>query len=196
MLTPRNYLSYSSLHLLETDEKEWIQKYLYGKERRINQGQAYGKQLSEGLENGELTGDPALDLVATMIPAFECRDLPITLEMKDGKEKIPIMIKMDTFKKDLSAFKEYKTGQILNPKSADDQITFYATGCFLKTGKIPKDIEWVGIQTKMQLDGKLRATGDIIRRPVTRNMTDCLKMMLRIKKAWARIKILTAQEWL
>lgn len=196
MLTPKNYLSWSQLNLFETDPERYKRKYLQGEEQRINQGQAYGKLLSKGLEDGEFTGDPALDMVIEKIPALEINEMSVETEYKTGKEVIPLFALLDTAKKDLSAFKEYKTGQILCQKSAFDQITFYATVIELKTGQIPKDIEWVGIQTKRRLGGKLEATGEVIRHKEVRNMMDCVKMRIRIKKAWVGIQKLTSQEWL
>ena len=63
MLTPRKYLSWSSMDLLERDEEKWKQVYLFGEQKRINRGMAFGTQMAEGLENGEATGDPVLDLI-------------------------------------------------------------------------------------------------------------------------------------
>jgi hypothetical protein len=199
MLTPKPYLSWSQLNLFESSPERYKNLYIFGEKLPINRGMAYGKQLAEGLEKEEMTGDPALDLVSNQIPAFEQREMRVEVDMKNGKEIIPLLIVMDTAKKDLTAFKEYKTAQTRWTKKQVDesgQITFYATAIWLKTGKIPQDIELVGIQTKKQLDGKIEATGEVYRIPTSRNIGDCLKMMVRIKKAWAGIQKLTAQEWL
>jgi hypothetical protein len=196
MLTPQNYLSWSQLNLFETNPEMYKRKYLYGEQQRINSGQAYGKLLSKGLEDEEFTGDPALDMVMEKIPVVESREFKLETEYKTGKEIIPLLAFLDTAQNDLSAFKEYKTGQVLNQASAFGQITFYATLIKLKTGKLPKDIEWVGIQTKKRPDGKIEATGEVLVRKQAINEMDCIKMMVRIKKAWAGIQKLTAEEWL
>ena len=224
-MTPRPYLSWSSMDLLERDEKKWIQVYLYGEKNMINRGMAYGKQMADGLENDEATGDTILDLVIAKLPKFEIMDKILTDEkgkeieyfdrtsgkmilvkvpvLKCGKEKIPIIVKCDTMKVDMSAFKEYKTGQEpWSKKKVDDsgQITFYATGGFLKTGKIASDIELVHIQTAKQgdgqLDARIGATGEINRHPTRRTMGQILNMMVRMKKAWERMEKLTAEELL
>lgn len=199
MLTPRPYLSWSQLDLVERDEEGYKSKYIFGEQQRTNRGQAYGKQLAQGLENGEFTGDPALDSVMDRIPAFEEREYRVEAEMPNGKEKIPLLIVLDTAKKDLSAFKEYKTSQSgWTKKQADDsgQISFYATAIWLKTGKIPKDIELVGIETKSQPGGNIEATGRVYTIKTGRNYSDVVKMMVRMKQGWAKIKRITAKEWL
>jgi hypothetical protein len=203
MLTPRPYLSWSSMDLFERSVEQWKQVYLYGQKMRVNRGMAFGKQMAEGLEHGEATGDAVLDLLMERLPKFEIMDQAVTCELKNGKKPIPILIKPDTMKTDMTAFKEYKTGQEKWSKKRVDesgQITFYATGLFLKSGKIPTDIELVHVMTaKMgdgSLDAKLGATGDIYRHPTQRNMGQILNMMVRMKKAWEGIQKVTAEELL
>jgi hypothetical protein len=196
MLTPRNYLSWSQLNLFEKSPERYVRKYLFGEDLKTNQGQKYGKLLSEGLEKNEFTGDVALDLIIDKIPKLEEKEYRVEVEMKNGKEKIPLFIVLDTAQRDLTAFKEYKTGQILRAMDAFGQMTFYSTAIKLKTGKIPKDREWVGIQTKKRPDGRIEGTGEIYRQQIVITELDCLRMMVRIKKAWLGIQKLTAQEWL
>lgn len=203
MLTPRPYLSWSSMDLFERNIEQWRQVYLYGQKMRINRGMAFGKQMAEGLEHDEATGDSVLDLVMAKLPKFEIMDQPVECELKNGKNIIPILIKPDTMKADMTAFKEYKTGQEpWSRKRVDEsgQISFYATGLFLKTGKIPTDIELVHVQTtKMgngSLDDKIGATGAINRHPTVRSMGQILNMMVRMKKCWEKIGQITAEELL
>ena len=201
MITPRDYLSYSSMDLLERNEQKWIEQYIYGKKNRINRGMAFGKTMADSLESDEASGDILLDLVIEMIPKFEIMDQPFTAELKTGKKKIQIHCRPDTMKKDMSAFKEYKSGQgAWTQKKVDEnvQITFYATGMYLKTGKIPNDIELVHALTEKedeeQLDSKLRATGEIKRYKTIRTMSQILDMMVRMKKAQAKIEEICERE--
>lgn len=193
-------LSWTQLNLLETNEKDWIRYYIFKEKRHTNDGMEYGKKLSEALEVGGLSGDPMLDLALAQIPMFEVSELEIQTdwETKNGKNKliIPLLAQLDTCKKDMSAFKEFKTGQKLwTPKEVHEsgQITFYATIIWLATKKIPKDIEHIGIPTKRQPDGKIEATGDVYNIPTQRKMADILKMLARMKKAWLRREELKAQ---
>ena len=201
MITPRPYLSWSSMDLFERSIEKWKEVYLYGLKLRVNRGMAFGKQMAEGLEHEEATGDAVLDLLMERLPKFEIMDQPVECLLKNGKNPIPILIKPDTMKADGTAFKEYKTGQEpWTRKRVDEsgQITFYATGLFLKTGKIPTDIELVHIQTEKQLngslEGKIGATGAINRHPTARNMAQVLNMMVRMKRAWEGIQKITTEE--
>lgn len=193
-------LSWTQLKLLETNEQEWIRYYIFKEPRRTNDGMEYGKKLSEALEIGGLSGDPMLDLAIAQIPMLDISEHEIQTdwETKNGKKKItiPLLALLDTCKKDMSAFKEFKTGQKLwTPKDVHQsgQITFYATLIWLVTKKIPQDIEHIGIPTKRQPEGHLEATGEIYTIPTKREMTDIIKMLARIKKAWIRREELKAQ---
>jgi hypothetical protein len=205
MPTPRPYLSWSQFDLFKRNPEKYKEIYIYGAKNPVNRGMAYGRQMAEGLENGEATGDPVLDLLMERLPKFEIMDKAIECELKTGrgKEIIPILIKPDTLKTDMTGFKEYKTGQAeWTKKKADEsgQITFYATGLFLKTGRIPVDIELVQVMTEKAvegaLDAKIGATGVIRRFPTVRTMSQILNMMVEMKKVWAGIKSLTEQELL
>lgn len=230
MITPRAYLSWSSMDLLEHSVEKWKSLYFHGEQRRANSGMMFGRKLADGLENNEeVTGDIVLDLLIGRMPMFEIRDkviedprqkeieieeydnktgelrmvkyrLPV---LKNGKKEIPILIKPDTTKADLKAFKEVKTGQEPWTKSRFDklgQITFYAAGLYLITGQIPKDIEGVWVQTEKQPNGpvdvKIGATGEIRVFKTERTMSDILRMMVRMKKAWELIEKICEEELL
>lgn len=203
MITPRPYLSWSSMILFEKNLATWKRIYLYGEKMPVNRGMAFGRQLADALENDRLTGDPVLDMVAETLPKFEIMDQPIETVIKDGKEEIPLLAKPDTTKADFSAFKEYKTGQEPWSRHQVDewgQITFYATVMFLITKKIPHDIELVHVKTEKETPGdrysRLRATGEIFRHPTSRSMSEILNMMVRMKKCWKGIQKVTAEELL
>jgi len=214
------------MNLFENNVESWKKIYLYGGKIPVNRGMAYGRKMADGLENDEITGDAVLDLVMEQIPKFEIMDkivedkngisieiknysngknevhlLPV---LKNGKQfEVPLLAKPDTMKKDLSAFKEYKTGQEpWTRKKVDEfgQITFYATAMFIISGKIPHDIELVHIATQKEvkgcLDSKIEATGLIYRYPTKRNTSQVLNMMVRMKRAWEGMIKVTAEEML
>lgn len=189
-MTPRPYISYSQLTLWEKSPDEYVDVYLRGKKLPINRGMAFGKQLAEGLEKDESVGNPIIDLLSASLPRFEAMEHELRVDYKRGKEVIPLLCRLDTAKRNLTGFYEYKTGQTAwSKKKVDewDQITFYATAIFLATGKIPTDIELIHIFTAADENGRIEPTGDIVRYPTIRRMPQILNMMIRISKAWSGI---------
>lgn len=195
-LRPRNYLSYSQMVLVEKSPRGYLEYYIYGEEKRTSRAMAYGSKLADSLENDEETGDMLLDLMAIQLPKFELMDMPFETTI-GGPEPVPILIKPDSAKKDLSAFKEYKTGVTKwTQKKADEsgQVTFYTMGMYLITGNIPQDIELIHLPTEYDADGRPRVTGDMHRFPTQRHMSEILNMMVRARKAWKKIGELCESE--
>jgi len=216
-MTPKPYLSFSQMTLFERSPELYVEQYIYKKKQRINRNMAYGSQFAEGLESDEATGDPFLDLMAAKLPKFELMDRPVTDEkgikiyferdktnifvpvLENGKDPIPLLSLPDTAKSDYTAFKEYKTSvRRWTQKMVDEsgQIGFYTTAIWLKTGKIPQDIELVNVEVEYDPDGRLRPTGEIWRFPTKRDMTDIIKMTKRIRNAWSGIQELCQKELL
>jgi len=199
MLTPRKYLSFSQMTKFEMSPEKYVEEYIYGQKNRISRNMAYGSMLAQGLEDEEATGDPLLDLMAARLPKFELMDKPIEADLPDGKGVIHLLAKPDTAKANLTAFKEYKTSvRKWTQRMADDsgQITFYATTIWIKTKKIPQDIELVNIETSYQDDGRLTVTGNMFRYPTTRSMSDIIKMTKRMRSTWHGIQKLCEKELL
>lgn len=150
----------------------------------------YGSAFATGLELEESTGDPLLDMMMSKIPKYEIRDVAFIVNLPDGKDSIPLMIKPDSYKKDFSALIEYKTStRKWTQRDADnsDQITFYCVGFWLKTGQIPQNIELVQVQTIYDTKHALMPSGDVWRYRTKRNMQDIIKMTGRIRKIWKEI---------
>lgn len=214
MLTPRPYLSFSQMTKFEMSPEEYVRDYIYGQRFRPSKNMLYGSALATGLEDGEATGDPLLDLMAARLPKLERMDLPvedpkgfeITFRegktakvpvLKTGNGSIPILALPDTSTADYTAFKEYKTSvRKWTQKMADQsgQITFYATAIWLARGYIPKDIELVNIQTAYDEYGGMTVTGEIYAYKTERTMVDVIKMTRRMKDAWAGIGKLCERE--
>lgn len=185
--------------MFEMSPEKYAQCYIYDQKMRPTKNMDYGTLMANGLELDEATGDPLLDLMMSQIPKFELMDKPINTELKDGKEVIHILAKPDTCKKDFTAFKEYKTStRKWTQKMADDsgQISFYATAIWLKTGRIPQDIELVNVPVEYDPKGALTPTGELIRLPTKRSMVDIIKMTTRMRNAWHGIKSLSEKELL
>ena len=199
MPTPRPYISFSHISLFDMNPQKYVKQYIYGKKQRITRNMAYGSLMADGLENDESTGDPVLDMMMAKIPKFEIRDKSFEVDLKDGKSKITLLCKPDTMKADMTAFKEYKTSvRPWTQKMADEsgQVTFYATGMWLKTKKIPQDIELIDVVIEYNEDGSLIPTGEIKTFKTKRTMVDIIKMTGRIKRAWAGINKLCEKELL
>lgn len=211
--TPRQYLSWSSMDLFERNPKQWIRVYFYGEKSPTNRGMDFGKTMAEALENGDLTGDPVLDIVMERLPKFEIMDkvlqdpngdevdyfdpalgktIKVKLPVLKGKGyRIPILAKPDTMKADGTGFNEYKTGQepwTKEKANRHGQIDFYGTAFFLKNGFIPGNNKLVWVETGKTGNGapdaKIGATGGIHEFNRTITMAQALKMMVRMKKAW------------
>lgn len=200
MLTPRSYISYSSMTLFERDREAWADLYLYEKKQHETKNMRYGSKMADALELDEATGDAMLDLMVSRLPKFEIMDKPFECPLKNGKnEIITLLIKPDTAMPDLSAFKEYKTSvRKWTQKMANEsaQITFYATGIWLLKGKIPHDIELVNVPVRYQEDGSLTPTGEIHRFRTHRTLTDIIKMTARVRRNWAAMNDFCEQELL
>jgi hypothetical protein len=195
-MRPRPYLSHSSKVLWKKSPKQWIEKYLFDKAKFETKEMRFGTMMATALEDDDLTGDPLLDTVIMDIPKFEIRDKPMEGVLVIGKEKIPLLVRMDTTKEDLSAFKEYKSGKGVWTQAKvdqDPQITFYATYCYIMKKRIPEDIELVWIPTMDELDedgqktGRIIATGEIVRFPTRRSLEQIITEMADIRKVWNEI---------
>jgi hypothetical protein len=222
-MTPRPYLSLSQIVTFEKSPTAYVNQYVYGKKRGTNRGMAFGKAMATSLEEDEATGDPVLDLMISRIPKFEVMDkivqdpkngVPVEYSNPDTGRKetlmlpairikgeaIPILVKPDSARPDLSGFKEYKSGQeAWTKKEVDenDQLDFYSMGMYLVTRVVPADIELVHVETRAEEGtGRIYATGEIYRHPTTRDVAAVLKMMARAGKAWAGINALMESELL
>lgn len=187
---PEPYLNYSQMSTWESSPSSYIKIYVDGKKLGTNRGMALGTVVAEAVENDEETGDALIDLVVAGLPKFEIRDKFMWMELK-GKPPVPLRIRPDSCKADYTGLKEYKTGpkKNWNQKKVDEnvQITFYATGLYILSGKIPDDIELVHAVTGLDEQRHPRLTGEIVRYPTKRTYADILKMMARMRKNWREI---------
>lgn len=183
--------------LWEKSPQLYKESYLEGKKFGTNRGQALGKEIAEALETGVETGDVVKDLTIAQIPSYEIRDKEIRMTLGKGKDEVPLLIKPDSCKADYSAFLEIKTGLEGNWSQSkvnkDDQITFYTTGFYVLTKKIPA-AELIHAPTKQDEIGRPSLVGEIKRYPTTRTLLDIMKMQVRMKKAWREIGMMVESE--
>lgn len=201
MIRPRPYLSYSQLKLWESKggPDKYRDQYLFGKQGFTNRGQALGSQIANSLESGQETGDLQKDLIVAQFPKYDLMDKEIMVDLKDGKEVIPLLLKPDSCKSDHSAFYEYKTGKAGSWSQAkvdkDDQLTFYATGLYIITKKIPQ-LELIHAETEKDDIGKPVLNGSIKSFPSRRGQGQIASMIKRIKTAWKEIGEMCEREML
>ena len=189
-MRPRPHLSWSSMIILEQSEETWIDIYLGDRKMPINRGRALGKEVADALESGDDTGDVVKDLVMAGIPKFDLMDHKFSVSIMVDKEEIPLLAKIDTAKKNMSAFKEYKTGATKwDQKKVDQsgQISFYTVVLHALAGKIPKDIELVWALSEKDENDRVELTGEIRRFKTIRTLADILQMKVRMRKAWRRM---------
>lgn len=200
----RLYLSHSQKKLWNKSKEDYILKYVYEKKQFVTKEMKFGTLVADLLENGGLSGDLMLDVALAKMPKFELMDKEQRCEMKIGKSVVPLLVKMDTSKIDFTAFKEYKTGKEgkggWTQKKVDDdeQITFYATWCYIKTGKIPEDIELVWVKTKDDETDikKIKVTGEVEIFKTSRSKMQIIKEKADMLKVWNEIGIACEEELL
>ncbi len=177
--------------------------YIDGKGIPVNRGIALGKEIADALEEDKETGNAMKDFIIAMLPKYDIMDKDIFIDYKIGKDIIPLKIKPDSLKSDMTAFYEYKTGaeKSWNQKKVDNdpQIKFYATGIYILTKKIPATkLIWAPTKKVCGEDGIERPelTGEIVEFTTHVHMADILKMMGRMRKAWRDIETLMDNELL
>lgn len=197
-LTPRPYLSWSSMSLFENDEERWVRHYIEGQTLPINRGMALGKLLAESLEHDKLSGDPMLDIVAAQLPKLDTPEAELTTSFTHKGLTVPLLIKVDTAAKTWEAFIEYKSGPAGNwnqKKAEDGQTLFYSTAIWCATKKIPTGTLAHAI-TQYDENGRPAFTGEIKPYHFQHTLADILKMQLRMAKAWEGIIRVTQEHLL
>lgn len=184
----------------EQNPQTYLDTYFAGKRMGTNRSMALGKEIADAMENETDTGDFTKDFVLAQLKAYEIRDKEILCPMKlETKEVLQILIKPDTIKEDYSALVEYKTGREDGASSTkwtqkkvdeDEQLTFYATGVYILTKKIPEiELQWAPTRYITGEDGIERPelTGEVRTFKTVRSISHVLRMIVRMKKAWREI---------
>lgn len=190
MDTPRGYISWSQMVLVERSPWAYVERYLGDGYDIENKYMTLGKRLAERMELGLPTNDKLLEHLALFLPKGEYQEYEINVDF----EGIPMRGKLDQFSPKTLEIRETKTGKRWTQSMANKhgQLVFYATMVYLKYGKLPKIfLDW--IPTKELEDGTLEMTGEIKTFEVKLHLGDIIVFRTRIKKAWKEIKKLTAE---
>lgn len=193
MSTPKPYLSWTQLAMVETNPAGYERAYLEGERMGVNRGMAKGKEIADALEDGEATGDLITDLVVAKIPKLAVMEAELKCTIEVGKTEIPLLGYADTCTEDMSAIKEYKTGVGAWTQDKADkhgQLDFYSVIIEELTGKIP-DIELIWVKTEKDAQGRIQLTGEIQTFKVKKTKLSNLKMKIRMAKAWQKINAMT-----
>lgn len=195
LMLPRP-LSWSSMNLLENDERRWIAKYLHGKEvNPNNSGIRFGKRFSQHLEAPDKENpDIEFEVASKGIIHYDKPEMPLSATLRVAEGEIPLIGSADTAKLDLSAFRERKTGRVpwnQAKAQAHGQMHFYAFIIFLMTKRIPDaHLDWLETEESM---GMVSFTGNIQAFHVKLEPIDIIKMKRRIVKNALRIDQLVRQ---
>ena len=172
MKTNRDYFSWSQYNLWKQSKLEFRKKYLLGIESYPNKFFEKGKELGIYLEKGDAPhwADPLLQTVGDLVPKLSIMEHKIEVGLGYDKEEYPwvkdLLCYIDSGEESGVLFYEYKTGKV--PWTQDkvnkhEQLDFYATAYYLKTGNIPKcKLIWVETEeVEEQGQEVLRYTGHV-----------------------------------
>ena len=192
MDTPRGYISWSQMNLVERSPSLYVERYLGEGYEYTNKYMKLGKRLAERMENRLPTEDKLLEHLVLFLPKGKYREY----EMEVDFEGIPLKGKLDQFTPRPLEIRETKTGKRWTQSIAEKhgQLKFYATMVYVKYKKMPKIfLDW--IPTRESEDGTLEMTGQIKTFEVKLILSDIILFRARIKKAWETIKRLTEEHY-
>lgn len=206
--TPRGYLSWTQLDLIEKNEDEYIRTYIQGQERKIGKAQeramTFGKTVAEVLEGAD-TDDEIIRLVKATIPKYSEMEKEITATLTAHGRSVKMLGRLDSYE-DTPAFLEYKTGKVKwTQKMANKhgQLLFYKTMIWINTRKMANSkLIWVPTE---DMEGEQNEWGEAelyaafsgeppVVFEVEHTTQDLLEMMQRVNRAALRIEELYEEE--
>lgn len=158
-----NKFSWTQFELWHKSKKSYYKKYGLGEDEFDSGYLDKGRKFMVALEYGVFDDpDPLLPEIIKDIDKHEIFEERIEVLLpEDYGITIPIVSYVDTSNQDLTSIGEYKTGKHFwdgKRVAESDQLVFYATACFLKTGTVPSTfLTWV--QTEESDSGELYYTG-------------------------------------
>lgn len=189
--TPKGYLSWTQLNLIEKSLFGYAKYYILGEVFPETPEILLGKKLAKAIE---LEDEDDLDYkkIKNLLPKFEKREF----ELRGEVAGVPIYGKLDGFDEKKLIIYEIKTGiQEWNEERVKNhgQLDFYALLVYLNYNKLPDKIKLLWIPTERDGD-KIKILGEIKEFEIKKDMGDLLKIGLRIKNAWQKIKKLYEEE--
>lgn len=179
LLSPRGYLSWTQISLWLRSPEQYKRRYFYGEEEVRTDRMDFGSQVSRVLETGEECDDELVNMLAMLLPKYEIPECEIQVPFMTPDGEVVLLGKMDTYRKDPLAFREYKTGTTKwSQKMAQGhkQLDHYAAILWLLEKKIPQiHLDWA--KTHIEEDGSVTLAGDIQSFEVIKTIKDILQYL-------------------
>ncbi len=178
MTTPKGYISWSQMVLVERSPWAYVERYLGGGYEIENKYMNLGKRLAERMELGLPTSDKLIEHLALFLPKCEKQEYEMEVDFKG----IPMKGKLDQFSPRTKEIRELKTGKrwTQNMANSHGQLKFYATMVYVKFGIIPKIfLDWC--PTRETEDGGIEMTGAIKTFEVKLRFSDIILFRIRKK---------------
>lgn len=184
LLSPRGYLSWTQVDMWTRSPDRYVRQYIHGAAGFENSGMAFGKGMSEALENGADSGDALMEAVVALLPRYAKAEHEIRVELKTPYGIVILLGKLDTFDPKPIRFREYKSGRVPWTQARANrhrQLLHYAALIYLKHGKIPTEawLDWVETE---ETDGEVRFTGTIKSFKVEIGMRDVLEYLADVSR--------------
>lgn len=187
---PKPHLSWSQIDLWNRSQKQYIEKYVYGKDGFVNGAMLYGKKFANALETGETEGDELLALATTAVQKYAIPEYRLEAVLEVEGQKIPLLAFLDTSEDPPSeGIGEYKTGvRPWTQKKVDGhkQLTLYALMVYLNEKKLPKKMHLDWVETENN-DGIISITGKVVHFDTSRSIGDILEMATIVKRTASEI---------
>ncbi len=186
-VSPRGYISWQQISLIEKDPKEYVLVYIYGKKRNfksMENGKKIHKKLSKGIRPLKMN-----------IPLYPVTDLKMECVLRRGNKEVIVIGELDGYNPDVHVVGEYKTDTKLWSESratTHDQQKLYALMKYKETGKIPT-AELTCLETENVL-GTMKLTGKYITHRIIYSLKDMLEMESRVWRAHEKILRLVENE--
>ncbi len=145
---PRGYLSYSQWDLWKRDRKRYIDNYILGDRREINNsGLQFGKVFAEAANRG-FDADPVIDLLLRSVSGFGKEGVSEYSLKPVLFDEVPLLGQIDRFLPASLRFEEYKTGRVPWTQAKAQkhgQMRFYSTmiWCEHKAFSEYNDLIWI-----------------------------------------------------
>jgi len=190
----RTYFSWSQYSLWKSSKLSFYKKYCLGDHDLHLPAFDKGKEFADYRETGEIphyVEDPLLAAVSKTIPRLDISEMKIEVNLGE----IPLLSYIDECKEDLKEFAEFKTGRDpwnQNKVNLHEQLDFYATCIYLKSGEkiIPKcKLYWIETEEIIVLgEKKLMYTGVVETFERTFTEDEIISMAAKIFQADLDIK--------
>lgn len=146
---------------------------------------AFGKKFSDAMQTGK-TDDHSIKAVMPSVPKYEIAEYKLETILETEHGNIHLLGYLDRSRRDpVNGFREYKTGKApWTQRKADSsgQLTLYNLMIYLKTGKLPLNVNLDWLQTA-ELEGRIYLTGEITTFSTSRTMQEIVEMANRVKRA-------------